>query len=131
MNSASLFSGVKPFTARGLSVIGFLSMTAFVVASSAAAHASCYGSGHLRMCDGIGGPGATYTPTDKNGTTVYHGPGGRVKSVSRQDASIGDLQIRVLRLPDLEPVKEDQARMLQGAAVDASQRGPALLSGAL
>jgi hypothetical protein len=96
MNSASLFSSIKPFTARGLSVIGFLSMTAFVVASSAAAQASCYGSGHLRMCDGIGGRGATYTPTDKNGTTVYHGPGGRVKSVSRQDTSIGDLQIQII-----------------------------------
>jgi len=35
---------------------------------------------------------------------------------------IGDLQIRVLRLPDLEPVKEDQARILQGAAVDAVER---------
>lgn len=35
---------------------------------------------------------------------------------------IGDLQIRVLRLPELEPVKEDQARILQGAAVDAVER---------
>ncbi len=35
---------------------------------------------------------------------------------------VGDLLIRVLRLPELEPVKEDQARMLQGAAVDTVER---------
>jgi hypothetical protein len=35
---------------------------------------------------------------------------------------IGDLQTRVLRLPELEPVKEDQARILQNTAVDAVER---------
>ncbi len=35
---------------------------------------------------------------------------------------VGDLLVRVLRLPELEPVKEDQARILQGAAVDAVER---------
>lgn len=35
---------------------------------------------------------------------------------------IGDLLTRVLRLPELEGVKEDQARILQGAAVDAVER---------
>ena len=35
-------------------------------------------------------------------------------------ASVGaDLLTRVLRLPDLEPIKGDQARMVQGAVVDA------------
>jgi hypothetical protein len=35
---------------------------------------------------------------------------------------IADLLTRVLRLPELEPVKEEQARLLQGAAVDAVER---------
>ncbi len=35
---------------------------------------------------------------------------------------VGDLLVRVLRLPELEPVKEDQARILQNAAVDAVER---------
>ena len=35
---------------------------------------------------------------------------------------VGDLLTRVLRLPELEPVKEGHARTLQGAAVDAVER---------
>ncbi|MFZ5441538.1 MAG: hypothetical protein ACOZQL_16140 [Myxococcota bacterium] len=35
---------------------------------------------------------------------------------------VGDLLTRVLRLPELEGIKEDQARILQGAAVDAVER---------
>ncbi|MFO0594021.1 MAG: hypothetical protein U0228_01920 [Myxococcaceae bacterium] len=35
---------------------------------------------------------------------------------------VGNLLTRVLRLPELEPVKEDQARVLQNAAVDAVER---------
>lgn len=35
---------------------------------------------------------------------------------------VGDLLIRVLRLPELEPVREGQARILQNAAVDAVER---------
>lgn len=35
---------------------------------------------------------------------------------------VGNLLIRVLRLPELEPVKEEQARVLQNAAVDAVER---------
>ena len=50
----------------------------------------------MRYCDGIGGPGATYSPVDKNGTTIYYGKGGTIKSVTRRDASIGDLQIQII-----------------------------------
>lgn len=35
---------------------------------------------------------------------------------------LGDLLTRSLRLPELEPIKEDQARVLQNAAVDAVER---------
>ena len=35
---------------------------------------------------------------------------------------VGDLLTRVLRLPELEPVREEHARTLQGAAVDAVER---------
>ena len=42
----------------------------FLLLSVGTAHASCYGSGSYRYCDGIGGPGATRTPTDKTGPSV-------------------------------------------------------------
>jgi hypothetical protein len=35
---------------------------------------------------------------------------------------VGDLVLRALRLPELEPVRPDHARVLQGAAVDALER---------
>ena len=37
----------------------------FFVLSVGSAHASCYGTGSYRYCDGIGGPGATYPPIPK------------------------------------------------------------------
>jgi hypothetical protein len=42
--------------------------------------------------------------------------------VATARTGIGDLLIRVLRLPELEPVREGQARILQNAAVDAVER---------
>lgn len=42
--------------------------------------------------------------------------------VATSREGIGDLLTRVLRLPELEPVREDQARVLQNAAVDAVER---------
>jgi hypothetical protein len=38
---------------------------------------------------------------------------------TRTREGTGDLLVRVLRLPELEPVKGDRVRLLQGAAVDA------------
>ena len=35
------------------------------------AFASCYGTGYSRYCDGIGGPGATYSPRGDFGSTTY------------------------------------------------------------
>jgi hypothetical protein len=35
---------------------------------------------------------------------------------------VADLSLRALRLPDLESVREEQARVLQGAAIDAVER---------
>ena len=37
----------------------------FLMLSVGSAHASCFGSGSYRYCDGIGGPGATYLPIPK------------------------------------------------------------------
>ena len=62
----------------------------FLMLSVGSAHASCFGSGSYRYCDGIGGPGATRTIIDKtspsitdytgrssgNGTTVIRTPMG-------------------------------------------------------
>ena len=42
----------------------------FLVLSVGTAHASCYGTGNYRYCDGIGGPGATRTPIDKTGPSI-------------------------------------------------------------
>ena len=42
----------------------------FLVLSVGTAHASCYGTGYSRYCDGIGGPGATRTPIDKTSPSI-------------------------------------------------------------
>lgn len=42
--------------------------------------------------------------------------------VAHAREGIGDLLTRVLRLPELEPVREDQARVLQHAAVEAVEK---------
>lgn len=44
------------------------------------------------------------------------------QKVANARQGIGNLLTRVLRLPELEGVKEDQARVLQNAAVDAVER---------
>lgn len=41
------------------------------------------------------------------------------KRVQAAGADTGDLLVRVLRLPELEPIKGERTRVLQGAAVDA------------
>lgn len=45
-----------------------------------------------------------------------------LQRVATARTGIGDLLTRVLRLPELEPVREAHARTLQGAAVDAVER---------
>ena len=42
----------------------------FLMLSVGSAHASCYGTGNSRYCDGIGGFGATYTPIGNTTTTT-------------------------------------------------------------
>ena len=42
---------------------------------SAPTYASCYGTGYNRVCDGIGGPGATYSPRGNEGSTQYRNNG--------------------------------------------------------
>lgn len=42
----------------------------FLMLSVGSAHASCYGSGSYRYCDGIGGPGATYPPIPRGQTSI-------------------------------------------------------------
>jgi hypothetical protein len=45
-----------------------------------------------------------------------------MQRVASAREGIGDLLTRVLRLPELEPVREEHARTLQGLAVDAVER---------
>lgn len=45
-----------------------------------------------------------------------------IQRVTAARNGVGDLLTRVLRLPELEPVREGHARTLQGAAVDAVER---------
>jgi len=37
---------------------------------------SCYGTGYNRYCDGIGGPGATYSRRGNSGSTTYYNRSG-------------------------------------------------------
>jgi len=46
------------------------------VLTAAPAFASCYGTGYNRYCDGIGGPGATYSPRGNSGSTTYYNRNG-------------------------------------------------------
>ena len=47
------------------------------------AQASCYGSGYSRFCDGIGGPGSTYSRPSPNGLTDYYDRNGLNRTVIR------------------------------------------------
>ena len=51
-------------------VSGFLIAGSLISATPSLA--SCYGSGYARYCDGIGGPGATYSPRGNYGSTNYY-----------------------------------------------------------
>jgi hypothetical protein len=51
------------------------------------AQASCYGSGFSRFCDGIGGPGATYSKPSSNGLTDHYGSNGLSRTVIRSSPS--------------------------------------------
>lgn len=96
MKTSSSLPSVALLASGVLSGIGCLAVMTLPLINSLPAYASCYGRGSMRYCDGIGGPGATYSPVDKNGTTIYYGKGGTIKSVTRRDASIGDLQIQII-----------------------------------
>ena len=50
-------------------VSGFLIAGSLISATPSLA--SCYGSGYARYCDGIGGPGATYSPRGKFLSKIY------------------------------------------------------------
>ena len=55
-------------------VSGFLIAGSLISATPSLA--SCYGSGYARYCDGIGGPGATYSPRGNYGSTNYYNRSG-------------------------------------------------------
>lgn len=79
--------------------IAFLGCTALSILMPLSAQASCYGSGFSRFCDGIGGPGATYSKPSSNGLTDYYDSNGLNRTVIRSSFgsfgnSLGpDLQI--------------------------------------
>ncbi len=76
-----------------------LMATALTGLAPLSAQASCYGSGFSRFCDGIGGPGATYSRPSANGLTDYYDRNGLNRTVIRSspgslDSSLGrELQI--------------------------------------
>ena len=72
----------------------------FLVLSIGTAQASCYGTGSYRYCDGIGGPGATYTPIDKtigSTTDTTNRNGGIGTTVIRTPMGNGTTLIERLR----------------------------------
>ena len=72
----------------------------FLVLSVGTAHASCYGTGNYRYCDGIGGPGATYTPIPKGKTSITDYPdrfGGIRSTTIRTPMGNGTTLIEQLR----------------------------------
>ena len=79
--------------------LALLGCTALGCLMPLSAEASCYGSGFSRFCDGIGGPGATYSRPSSNGLTDYYGSNGLNRTVIRSSpsalgSSLGrDLQI--------------------------------------
>ena len=84
------------FACLGLASLSFL--------MPLSAQASCYGTGFSRFCDGIGGPGSTYTPLSDNGMTDYYGPNGLSKTVIRTELGPNLQMIETLRsltLPSL------------------------------
>jgi hypothetical protein len=81
------------------SSLALLMATALMGLAPLSAQASCYGSGYSRFCDGIGGPGATYSRPSSNGLTDYYDSNGLSRTVIRSSSgsfgnSLGrDLQI--------------------------------------
>ena len=72
----------------------------FFVLSVGSAHASCYGTGYSRYCDGIGGPGATRTtiPKGEPSITDYtNGSGGNGTTIIRTPMGNGTTLIEQLR----------------------------------
>jgi hypothetical protein len=81
------------------SSLAVLMATALTALAPLAAQASCYGSGDSRFCDGIGGPGATYSRPSANEITDYYDRNGLNRTEIRSSpgslgSSLGrDLQI--------------------------------------
>ena len=72
--SFNSLSQATPKKAKRIGAAFALALISTVIGLSSAvqpASASCYGSGHSRYCDGIGGPGATYSDRGSYGTTTY------------------------------------------------------------
>jgi hypothetical protein len=63
--------------------LALLMATALTGLAPLAAQASCYSSGYSRFCDGIGGPGATYSRPSANGLTDYYDSNGLSRTVIR------------------------------------------------
>lgn len=71
-----------------LALLGSAALSCLIPLS---AQASCYGSGYSRFCDGIGGPGATYSKPSSNGLTDYYDKNGLNRTVIRSTSgSLGN-----------------------------------------
>ena len=61
------------------------------------AQASCYGTGYARLCDGIGGAGATYSELSSPGMTDYYDQQGLDRTVIRTPLGQGSQMLETLR----------------------------------
>tara|TARA_Y100001968_G_scaffold78363_1_gene69660 strand:+ start:407 stop:682 length:276 start_codon:yes stop_codon:yes gene_type:complete len=70
-NSASQANGARAARTKAMIAAVAVSIAGLGLILPEPASASCYGSGHSRYCDGVGGPGATYSRRGNSGTTTY------------------------------------------------------------
>ena len=79
------------------SAFAYLGLASLSFLVPLSAHASCYGTGYARFCDGIGGAGATYTRPSNPGMTDYYHQNRLVKSVIRTSLGSGLQKLEILR----------------------------------
>jgi len=80
---SNFLSAMPFFLVKLPTFLALVSCTAVSLLMPLSAQASCYGSGYSRFCDGIGGPGATYSKPYANGITDYYGRNGLNRTVIR------------------------------------------------
>ena len=84
---------------KNTSSLALLMATVLTGLAPLSAQASCYRSGYSRFCDGIGGPGVTYSRPSANGLTDYYDSNGLNRTVIRSSpGSLGSSLGRELQI---------------------------------